>query len=80
MGIINNKSKIAIGIITFLGLVFLVRAYVIYSFYKNDELYGDGIPDTAKYDKEFLSTVMFSVLIMIVLSLISILIFKKKQR
>jgi hypothetical protein len=80
MGIINNKSKIAIGIIISLGVVFLIRAYVIYSFYKNDELYGDGIPDSTKYDREFLSTVLYSVLIMIFLSGISILIFRRKQK
>lgn len=77
---INNKSKVAIGIITFLGFVFLIRAYVIYSFYKNDDLYGDGISDTTKYDKEFLSTVIYCILIMIFLSIISIIVFKEKKK
>lgn len=78
--IIDKRSKIAIGIIVFLELLFLARAYIIHSFYKNDELYGDGIPDIAKYDKEFLSTVIYSVLIMVFLSVISIIIFKRKQK
>jgi hypothetical protein len=78
MGIINKKSKIALGLIIFLELIFLARAYIIYSFYKNDELYGDGIPDTDKYDNEFVSTILCSLLIMLFLCCISVLIFKRK--
>lgn len=80
MGIINNKSKIAIGIIVFLEFLFLVRAYFMYSFYKNDELYGDGIPSPTKYDTEFLSIVLYSLLVVIFLSCMCILIFRRKEK
>ena len=72
---IDKKSKIAIGIIIFLELLFLARVYIIYSFLRHDSLDGDGNHDPTQYDKEFFSTVAYSVLTVILLSFISIVIF-----
>lgn len=77
---IDKRSKIAIGIIIFLEFLFLARAYIIYSFLRYDSLNGDGVHDPTEYDKEFLSTVIYSVLIMVFLSIVSILIFRKKNQ
>ncbi len=57
--IIDKRSKIVIGIIMFLELLFLTRAYIVHSFYKNDELYGDGITNIAKYDRIFINSDIF---------------------
>ena len=78
--IIDKRSKIVIGIIMFLELLFLVRAYFIYSFLTNDSLTGDGVHNPAKYDREFFLTVVYSILIMILLLVISIFIFSKRTR
>ena len=79
MGIMNKKTKIAIGLITVLEVIFLIRACAIYSFYKNDELYGDGVPDINKYDKEFISVILLSLLITIFLCLVIVIVFKRKK-
>jgi len=79
MGVMNKKSKIAIGLITVLEVIFLIRTCAIYSFYKNDELYGDGVPDTNEYDKEFTSAILLSLLITIFLCLVSVIVFKRKK-
>ncbi len=79
MGIISKKSKIAIGIILFIEFIFLIKTFIIYSFYKNDEMYGDGIHDPHKYDKDFLHIVLYSIIISFFLSVLSILIFNKKN-
>jgi len=52
--IIDKRSKIVIGIIIFLELLFLARAYIIYSFLRYDSLNGDGNHDATQYDTEFL--------------------------
>jgi len=59
MGIINKKLRIGVGIILFLYLSFILRAYFIYSIYKNDELDGDGVPDIYKYDNDFTPIINF---------------------
>jgi len=79
MVVMNKKTKIAIGLVTFLEVIFLIRARAIYSFYNNDELYGDGVPDTNRYDKEFISTVLLSLLITIFLCLVSVFVFKQRK-
>ena len=79
MGIMNKKTKIAIGLITILEVIFLIRACAIYTFYKNDELYGDGVPDINEYDKEFISAILLSLLLAIFLCLVSVIVFKRKK-
>ncbi|EDM37820.1 hypothetical protein PBAL39_15384 [Pedobacter sp. BAL39] len=79
MVIMNKKTKIAIWLVTILEAIFLIRAWAIYSFYNNDELYGDGVHDTNRYDKEFTSTILLSLLITILLCLASVLVFRQKK-
>lgn len=80
MGIITKKTKIILSIILFLEIVFLVRTYLIYSFYTNDETYGDGVADSSKYDNNFYSAVFISLLIMLVLMFGCVLLLKKLER
>ncbi len=79
MGIINKKSKIAIGIISFLYIIFILRVYFLYSFYTNDELYGDGNSNTNKYDNEFMLTLMFATGITLFLILLFIIMFRTRK-
>lgn len=80
MGINNKNLRVAIGLILIIEIVFLLRLYIIYSFYKNDEIYGDGIKNIEKYDNDFYETVLFSILITISLSMVSIFFFRKKRK
>lgn len=80
MGINNKNLKIAIGLILILEIIFLLRIYIIYSFYKNDEVYGDGVKNLEKYDNNFYETVLFSILIAILLSTLSVILFRKKMK
>lgn len=59
----TKKTKIVLSLIFFLELVFLIRTYIIYSFYRDDETYGDGFPNPSKYDHHFYSMVFISLII-----------------
>jgi len=60
MRIESKKAKIAVYGIILLEIVFLIRTYLIYSFYTNDEAYGDGVSNPSKYDHDFYLTVFIS--------------------
>jgi hypothetical protein len=80
MGIITKKTKIILGVILFLEIIFLIRAHIIYSFYSNDESYGDGVSDPSKYDHDFYSAISISLAIMSVLMLTCIILLKKNKK
>lgn len=79
MGIINKKSKIGVAVIIFLEFIFITRTYIIYSFYKNDELYGDGIPDINKYDNEFFKIIFYSLTVSLLLVFSILIVFRNKK-
>jgi len=79
MGIINKKSKIGIAVIMFLEFIFIARTYIIYSFYKNDELYGDGIPDINKYDNEFFKIIFYSLTVSLLLVFSILVVLRNKK-
>ena len=66
---VSKKAKIILCLIFFLEIGFLIRTFIIYSFYKDDETYGDGLPDPSKYDHAFYSTIFISVVFMLLLML-----------
>ena len=76
---VNNKGKISLYVIIFLEIVFLIRAYVIYSFYKNDDTYGDGISNASKYEHDLYSTVFISLVVASFLMLGLYFIFKNRD-
>ena len=63
MGGVIKKAKIILYVIFFLEIGFLIRTYLIYSFYKNDETYGDGVSNPSKYNHDFYSTIFLSLLV-----------------
>jgi hypothetical protein len=69
MGRVRKSVKIILGVIFFLELGFLIRTCIIYSFYKDDETYGDGLLNPSKYDHAFYSTIFISVVLMLLLML-----------
>jgi len=69
MGRVSKKTTIILCLIFFLEIGFVMRTCIIYSFYKHDETYGDGVPDPSKYDHAFYSTIFISVLLMLLLML-----------
>ena len=69
MGRLSKRSKIIIGLVFFLEIGFLIRTYLLYSFYKDDETYGDGLPNPSKYDHAFYSTISISLVLMLLLML-----------
>ena len=79
MGIIDKKSKIGIAVIIFLEFIFIARTYIIYSFYKNDELYGDGIPDINKYDNEFFKIIFYSLTVSLLLVFSILVVLRNKK-
>ena len=79
MGIIDKKSKIGIAVIMFLEFIFIARTYIIYSFYKNDELYGDGIPDINKYDNEFFKIIFYSLTVSLLLVFSILVVLRNKK-
>ena len=76
MEIINKKSKIGIAVIMFLEFIFIIRTFIIYSFYKNDELYGDGIPDMNKYDNEYFKIILYSLSVTLLLVFSILIVFR----
>jgi len=66
---VGKKAKIILCLIFFLEIGFLIRTCIIYSFYKDDDNYGDGLPDPSKYDHTFYSTIFISVVLMLLLML-----------
>lgn len=76
----TKKAKIILSLIFFLEILFLIRTYLIYSFYKNDETYGDGLPNPSKYDHHFYSAIFLSLVIMMLLMFGCILLLKKSKR
>jgi len=79
MGIVSKKAKIILYLILFLETGFLIRAFVIYSFYKNDETYGDGVSNPSKYNHDFYSTILISLVLPSLLLLGSILFLKRNK-
>ncbi len=77
MGRVNKKSKIILFLIFFLEIGFLIRAFIIYSFYNNDETYGDGVSNLSKYNHDFYLTISISFVVTALLILGCIL-FQKK--
>ena len=73
MGRLSKRSKIMIGVVFFLEIGFLIKTYLLYSFYKDDETYGDGLPNPSKYDHAFYSNIVISVVVMLLLMLVFIL-------
>ena len=69
MGRVSKTTKIILCGIFFLEIGFLIRTCIIYFFYKNDETYGDGLPNPSKYDHAFYSTIFISVVLMLLLML-----------
>lgn len=80
MGIVNKKIKIIVSLILLLEIIFLIRTYIIYSFYQSDEMYGDGVHDVNKYDKDMYNMVLSSIAITIFLLGVSILFIRKKKK
>ena len=60
MAMESKKAKIVVYGIILLEIAFLIRTYIIYSFYTNDESYGDGVSNPSKYDHDFYLTVFIS--------------------
>lgn len=79
MGIVSKKAKIAVYAILTLEIGFLIRTYIIYSFYTNDETYGDGVADLSKYDDDFYLTIFISFVVTAILILACILFLKRNK-
>jgi len=79
MRIESKKAKITLYIIILLEIAFLIRTYLIYSFYTNDEAYGDGVSNTSKYDHDFYLTILISVGVTALLILAWIIFLKRNK-
>jgi|GEM_PF-5293825 len=69
MGRVSKTAKIILSVIFFLEIGFVIRTCIIYSFYKDDETYGDGLPNPSKYDHAFYTSIVISVVLMLLLML-----------
>lgn len=74
---LNKRSKTAIIILLFCEMLFLMRAFVLYSFYTHDAMYGDGQPEIGQYNRELLKLVVYSLCVTFALICCSIFIFRK---
>lgn len=73
---LNKTTKTAIIILLLCEILFLIRAFVLYSFYINDEMYGDGKTELDHYNIELLKLVVYSLSITFILICSSLLIFR----
>lgn len=74
---IRKFCKPIIALIIIIEIIFLCRTLILYSFYKDDETYGDGVANSSKFDNEFLSTITVSLFISFFLILIVWFVSKK---
>lgn len=64
---LKKPFKLIVIILLLCEFLFLIRAFVLYSFYTNDEMYGDGLQEADKYNLELLKLVVYSLSITSVL-------------
>ncbi len=74
---LSKTSKTIVIILIVCEILFLIRTFVLYSFYTNDEMYGDGKTEPDQYNIELLKWVIYSLGITFILICFSILIFRK---
>lgn len=77
---LNKTSQTAVIILVLCEMLFLIRAFILYSLYTNDEMYGDGQPEMDTYNRQLLKLIVYSFIVTIVLISCSLLIFKNTEK